>query len=194
MAGTLTLQNLQGPSSGANANKIIVPSGHELHAPNHIIQAVSDVDQAHSTHNTADVWSDTGLSVSITPKYANSKIHIHLTVALSYTAASNSFALGLKRVQDGTTTYVGKGNAQSNQLGFKFVEMGSADNQDRQMNLYSHNFVDNASSTDAITYTFQLYVDNNASTVTMNKDVVSDTNNAHRARGESTIICYEVKQ
>ena len=160
----------------------------------YIVQSVSDVDQAHSTHNTADVWSDTGLSVSITPKYANSKIHIHLTVALSYTAGGNSFALGLKRVQDGTTTYVGKGNAQSNQLGYNWVEMGSADTQDRQMNLYSHNLVDNASSTDAITYTFQLYVDNNTSTVTMNKDVVADQNAAYRSRGESTIICYEVAQ
>jgi hypothetical protein len=32
MAGTLTVQNLQGPSSGANANKIIVPSGQTLDA------------------------------------------------------------------------------------------------------------------------------------------------------------------
>jgi len=30
MAGTLTVQNLQGPSSGANANKIIIPSGQTL--------------------------------------------------------------------------------------------------------------------------------------------------------------------
>ena len=30
MAGTLTVQNLQGPSSGANANKIIVPSGQTI--------------------------------------------------------------------------------------------------------------------------------------------------------------------
>ena len=30
MAGTLTVQNLQGPTSGANANKIIVPSGQTL--------------------------------------------------------------------------------------------------------------------------------------------------------------------
>lgn len=30
MAGTLTVQNLQGPSSGANANKVIIPSGQTL--------------------------------------------------------------------------------------------------------------------------------------------------------------------
>lgn len=47
MAGTLTVQNLQGPSSGANANKIIVPSGQTLDASagfvppaGHVVQAV----------------------------------------------------------------------------------------------------------------------------------------------------------
>lgn len=30
MAGTLTVQNLQGPSSGANANKLLIPSGQTL--------------------------------------------------------------------------------------------------------------------------------------------------------------------
>lgn len=30
MAGTLTVQNIEGPSSGANANKVIIPSGHTL--------------------------------------------------------------------------------------------------------------------------------------------------------------------
>jgi hypothetical protein len=32
MVGTLTVQNLQGPTSGANANKVIVPSGQTLDA------------------------------------------------------------------------------------------------------------------------------------------------------------------
>lgn len=32
MSGTLTVQNLQGPTTGANANKVIIPSGHTLDA------------------------------------------------------------------------------------------------------------------------------------------------------------------
>jgi hypothetical protein len=32
MVGTLTVQNLQGPTSGANANKVIIPSGQTLDA------------------------------------------------------------------------------------------------------------------------------------------------------------------
>ena len=30
MAGTLTVQNIEGPSSGSNANKVIIPSGQTL--------------------------------------------------------------------------------------------------------------------------------------------------------------------
>ena len=35
---TLHVENLKGLSSGGNANKIIVPSGQELHAVGHVIQ------------------------------------------------------------------------------------------------------------------------------------------------------------
>ena len=194
MASELIVQNLKGPSSGSNANKILVPSGHELHAPNHIIQSVSDIDQTHQTINAADVNTDSNLSVTITPKYSDSKIHINLAVSLSYEAGANSFSLYLKRVQDGTTTYVGKGNNQSNQFGFKYVEMGSAAYQTRQMNQYCHTLVDDAGSTDAITYTFGIRIDTSAQDVLLNKCLLSDLNVGHRARGESTIICYEVKQ
>ena len=38
MAGTLTIQNLQGPTSGSNQNKVILPSGHNIIQKNNIIQ------------------------------------------------------------------------------------------------------------------------------------------------------------
>ena len=38
--GTLTVQTLQAPTSGANANKLLVGSGHTLHAAGHVLQAV----------------------------------------------------------------------------------------------------------------------------------------------------------
>ena len=34
--GTLTVQNLQGPTSGANANKVIIPSGQTLEVTDNI--------------------------------------------------------------------------------------------------------------------------------------------------------------
>ena len=37
MSGTLITQNIQGPASGSNANKIIVTSGHSLSAVGHVV-------------------------------------------------------------------------------------------------------------------------------------------------------------
>jgi len=74
MAGTLTVQNLQGPSSGANANKIIVPSGQTLHAAGHVVQVAHGTQAGNSNTSTSTAWQDTGLSVSITPTSDTSKI------------------------------------------------------------------------------------------------------------------------
>ena len=41
MASELTVQTLRGPTSGTNANKVLIPSGQTLHAPGHVIQVVS---------------------------------------------------------------------------------------------------------------------------------------------------------
>ena len=38
MSGTITVQNIQGPTTGSNANKVLIPSGHTLHAPGHVVQ------------------------------------------------------------------------------------------------------------------------------------------------------------
>ena len=32
MSGTITVQNIQGPTTGSNANQVLVTSGHTLHA------------------------------------------------------------------------------------------------------------------------------------------------------------------
>ena len=37
MAGTLQVENLIGPTSGANTNTVSIPSGQTLHAPGHVI-------------------------------------------------------------------------------------------------------------------------------------------------------------
>ncbi len=89
MAGTLTVQNLQGPSSGANANKVIIPSGQTLDASNGFVAPAGSVVQtirmtptstAFSTASTS--YLKTNLALSITPKYANSLIKIEMSCTL----------------------------------------------------------------------------------------------------------------
>lgn len=80
MAGTLTVQNLQGPSSGANANKIIVPSGHTIDASaGTLVPSAGQVVQYEWYPNTV-VWNSSSSSfsdvqsVAFTPKASGSTI------------------------------------------------------------------------------------------------------------------------
>lgn len=78
MAGTLTVQNLQGPSSGANANKIIVPSGQTLYAPGHVVQVVQEyVANTGGVSTTSTSFAASGIIASLTPKSSNSLILVN---------------------------------------------------------------------------------------------------------------------
>ena len=78
MAGTLTVQNLQGPASGANANKVIIPSGHVLDVSGGTL--VPSADQIVQTKTVTNSNRQTGTvnayinSIDFTPKYNNSYI------------------------------------------------------------------------------------------------------------------------
>lgn len=83
MAGTLQVENLIGPTSGANANKIIIPSGQMLDASagfvapaGSVIQYVHgeyNIPQASQMHTiSSQALVASGLVLQITPKYATS--------------------------------------------------------------------------------------------------------------------------
>jgi hypothetical protein len=84
MAGTLTVQNLQGPSSGANANKLLIPSGQTLDvsggtlvpSAGQIVQVVHSSKRTAasdtSTTTLAEISSD--YRISLTPKFSDSII------------------------------------------------------------------------------------------------------------------------
>lgn len=86
MAGTLVVQNLQGPSSGANANKLLIPSGQTLDvsggtlvpSAGAVVQVVEGSSGTYHNFNNTDGWLD--LTASITPTSTASKIlvKVHL--------------------------------------------------------------------------------------------------------------------
>ena len=76
---TLHVENLKGPTSGANANKIIVPSGQTLDASGGTLvpSAGSVVQVTHNTHNIFDSTSNgyvDVVSITFTPKHDDSFI------------------------------------------------------------------------------------------------------------------------
>ena len=95
MASELIVQTIQGPSSGANANKVLIPSGHTLDvsggtlvpSAGAVVQVVHGTQSGTSSSSTSTNWIDTGLSVSITPTSTSSKI---LVLSSTIVAAGKS--------------------------------------------------------------------------------------------------------
>jgi len=85
MASELTVQTLKGPTSGSDANRIIVPSSHELYAAGHVVQVVQSTigtTASGSTASGANTYYDSGLQASITPRSVDSKVLVNYTVHL----------------------------------------------------------------------------------------------------------------
>jgi len=115
MAGTLTVQNLQGPTSGANANKVIIPSGQTLDASEgftppagSVVQVVTVQDGSNSNITVANAWVHViCCGISITPKKANSRLVYTTQYGCEFDASTfsgNNFAKVYYRVAGGSFT------------------------------------------------------------------------------------------
>ena len=101
MAGTLSVQKIQGLASSATPTTIEISSGHKLTgaagsivAPGSIIQVESVNPTVANFNTTSTSFVTTGIAVSITPKFSTSKIlisasfnaykgstnHVHFTI------------------------------------------------------------------------------------------------------------------
>jgi len=100
MAGTLTVQNIEGPSSGSDANTVIIPSGQKLIAPNHVLQFVQADNYGGST-TTINNSNATIVTVNLTRLSANSKFCIMVQAAIHRPSTSGWHNLGY---QIGSTT------------------------------------------------------------------------------------------
>lgn len=73
-----------------NNNTITVPSGHKLYAPGSVVQVITATSGfVNQTINSATPVALTGMSATITPKFATSKILIQAMVSASWTYVSS---------------------------------------------------------------------------------------------------------
>ena len=81
--GTLTVQTLQAPTSGANANTILVPSGQTVHAAGSVVQVQQTYVAATSviTISSASLTAS-GIQRTITPKFSDSIIWVRLNIPM----------------------------------------------------------------------------------------------------------------
>jgi hypothetical protein len=101
MAGTLTVQTLQGPSSGANANKLLIPSGQTLDASGGtLVPSAGQILKTHlhqwtdtTTITTTTLTDVTGSSFNYTPDSSSSKLFIQYTYHWYRASSSNGSGL-----------------------------------------------------------------------------------------------------
>ena len=84
MAGTLSVQKIQGLATSATPTTVEVSSGHVLQAPGHVIQVVSST-LTSAASGTGQSVVDTGLAATITPSSASNKVYVngYITLGLS---------------------------------------------------------------------------------------------------------------
>ena len=104
MAGTLTVQTLQGPSSGANANKLLIPSGQTLDVSGGtLVPSAGQVVQAKKTYanpsaeisTTSTSLVASGIQLVITPKFSDSLLFIDFSCSMVHASSSGNAIKGV---------------------------------------------------------------------------------------------------
>jgi len=122
MAGILSVQQIQGLATAANPTTVEISSGHVLKQPGLAVQTLYSYLQGQvTTTNTASSPVDTGLSVSITPKFADSKLFITANMHTYNGSTSTGLDLWLYRdgsaVSEAPVNRTGTGNSATTSLG-----------------------------------------------------------------------------
>ena len=132
MASELIVQTLKGPTSGANANKVIVPSGHTLDAsagsfmpaPDQILQVKHVQWDTTTIHSTATTYIEiTDSAITITAKGNNSKFYLTSACNVYQNSSGNGANLGFFR--DTTLIRGTNGTSGDGWLGFGNSSIGT---------------------------------------------------------------------
>ena len=158
MASELTVQTIKGPTSGGNANKIIIPSGQTLDASaglftpsaGQMVQHVLVKPTTRTFFNTSTYANAVGFSLTITPKFSNSKIVIRCFAKTSmhnlYQGVTNNSGQQHRITRNGSQIYEASWQNYFNRN----------DGVERDFYpLFITEFIDEPSSTSALTYVIQ---------------------------------------
>ena len=119
----LQVQTLQGPTSGANSNTVLIPDTNKLYAKGHVVQVqtyhVASVSSDVTTTSTS--FQNSGAAVTITPQFSDSLIVCDFVVPMSYISYTKTTDLKtrllLNNVQYGgqyTTGYMTRSGVDRN--------------------------------------------------------------------------------
>ena len=178
MASTLTVDNIVGATTAANVK---LPAGC-------VLQVLSTTKTDTFTTSSAGPIDITGLSVSITPKYATSKILVMFDVHIvGYDAGT-----GLRLLRGSTNLALGDASgSRARMTAIGFYSNGVSPNA-YSGGQTSMSFLDSPSTTSATTYKLQAQcLSGNGININRSR---YDTDNGNASRGSSTITVMEISQ
>ena len=143
--------------------------------------------QTGTSSSTSASFSDVGLSASITPTSASSKVLVTVTGAFgSGTTGMAQFRL----LKDSTEIGTSDASSPSSRT---TCWLSDTPNNSERMNNYSFSYLDSPSSTSSLTYKTQwrLHDTSGGKTIYANR-TSADTDNANHGRAISTITLMEV--
>jgi|9_EtaG_2_1085328.scaffolds.fasta_scaffold25723_2 hypothetical protein len=179
---TLTVQTLQAPTSGANANKVLIPSGQTLDASNglttpagHVIQVKQSVMTGRTNvTTTSEVDVGSGNELLITPKFASSKMLV--TFAMPVIMENTRLVIS-NLYRDSTSV----------NLITYYIDESSLD---WQTHTIVHNFLDSPNTTNQIEYQAKWRQEQGNSYLNYSNTTFGLTNNSSRA----TMTAMEIAQ
>ena len=156
---TLIVENLKGPTTGANANKIIVPSGQTLQASGHVVQVAHTFKNQVPSHQSfnSTVLVASGVTCAITPKSINNKFIVEWISSMAfYSSASQIYGVMKYKIGTGSYTFMDDVDDANNpyQIGYNY-----SGNQYSPMTMRSELDI-----TSADTYTFQPFYEGGGGT------------------------------
>jgi hypothetical protein len=157
------------------------------YAPGHVVQVVSVTKTDPFTMSSTTFTDVTGLSLSITPKSANSKILV--AVNLSGQGQGGIVAMTARLVRNSTPISVGTGVSGKTAATFGNIVSADASN----MVASAATFFDSPNTTSSVIYKMQIATNVNGQTVFINRSS-GDIDNAQYARAISTITLMEIAQ
>jgi|TARA_B100000085_G_scaffold282880_1_gene312376 hypothetical protein len=168
---TLHVENLKGLSSGGNANKVIIPTGQTLEVADNIryddmpagsIVQVADGSTSTYTTTSSTSFVATNLACTITPRFANSRIHLRVTGSVWFGTASASGNYAIPTIYRGSTN-IGVGGSY-NALAFYGAHGTGYETWDRMITFEQ---IDVPNTTSSTTYTVYMRAYSNSSDARM---------------------------
>lgn len=199
MAGTLSVQKIQGLATSATPTTVEIASGHKLSgaagsivAPGQVIQVVNaeKLDTA-ATNSTMPSWVDTGLTCSITPNFSNSKILVHVDYAGGVTSAAFNYFRVVRNIDGGTYSMI----SEAATPGSRNAIHGMVWDNDNQglVKLQTFNHLDSPSTTSVVNYKVQ-FATGGGGYVYIGQSNRDTDGAAYDARASSRIVLQEIAQ